>query len=85
MTHLDSIFDDLSTGLRRRAVRRRRMRTVRNATAGAAAAIVLAMSTAGLVSEQQTTATASAGPVLGLSDCERDAFGCLKLPKTPQD
>jgi hypothetical protein len=85
MNHLDTIFDDLSVGMARRTRRRRRMRAVRTATAGAAAALVIATSTAGLVSEPSTTATADAGAVLGFSNCERDAFGCLKLPKAPQD
>ena len=83
---LDLILDDLSAGLRRRTARRRRMRALRNAMAGATAAVVLATSTAGLISQQSvTTASADTGSVLGLSGCERDAFGCLKLAKAPQD
>ena len=85
MTQLALILDDLSAGLRRRAARRQRMRAVRTATAGAAAAVVIATSTAGLMADRSVTRTADAGPVLGLSGCERDVFGCLKLPKAPQE
>ena len=83
--HLDPILADLTVGLDRRAARRRRLRAIRTATAGAAAAVALATSTVGLVREQPVTQTADARPVLGLTACERDAFGCLKLAKAPQD
>jgi len=82
---LDLILDDLSEGLRRRSERRRRLRAVQTGAACAAVAMVLGSSAAGLVPERSVTATADAGPVLGLSGCERDAFGCLKLTSPPQD
>ena len=85
MSHVDAVLADLQTALERRSARRARLRALRTATAGAAAALVLASTTAGLVADRPTTRTADAGAVLGLSGCERDAFGCLKLHKAPQD
>ena len=85
MNHVDAVLADLQIALDRRGARRARLRAVRTATVGSAAALVLATTTAGLLADRPATRTADAGAVLGLSGCERDAFGCLKLSKAPQD
>ena len=73
MSHVDLILDDLRVALAKRADRR--ARSARLATLGVL--LLVSGAAAGRLADQPVPAEAvTSASVLGLSGCERDAFGC---------